>query len=73
MKREVPIAQFFFLLRHPVHMQQTEKRSTQIPALALHLTTQPQNTNCVMKYIFNWPVYCTVQSYIHVPLIYDKC
>lgn len=35
-------------------MQRIEKRSHRIPAL--RLTTQPEMQNCVMKYIFNWPV-----------------
>lgn len=35
-------------------MQRIGKRSHRIPAL--RLTTQPETLNCVMKYIFNWPV-----------------
>lgn len=70
MKREVPIAQFF-PLEAPCSYAANRKGLALDPGPALHLTTQPQTLNCVMKYIFIG--LSMVQSYTHVLLIYDKC
>lgn len=56
MKREVPVAQFF-PLEAPCTYAANRKALTLNPSPALHLTTRPETPNCVMKYIFNWPVY----------------
>lgn len=55
MKREVPVAQFF-PLEAPSAYKAYRKALTLNPSPALRLTTQPETLNCVMKYIFNWPV-----------------
>lgn len=55
MKREVPVAQFF-PLEAPCAYAVYRKALTPNPSPALRLTTRPEMLNCVMKYIFNWPV-----------------
>lgn len=55
MKREVPVAQFF-PLEAPSAYEAYRKALTLNPSPALRLTTQPETLDCVMKYIFNWPV-----------------
>lgn len=55
MKREVPIAQFF-PLEAPGAYAANRKVLMLNPSPASQLTIQPKTPNCVIKYIFNWPV-----------------
>lgn len=72
MKREVPIAQFFFPLEAPCAYAANRKAHAPNPSPALHLTTQPRNAELCNEIHFQLACHM-VQSYTHVPLIYDKC